>query len=521
MPSAEEIRELDRLMARRLDHYCAHVVKIKAKDGKIKPFIWNREQAYVHSKLEEQKRTTGKVRALVLKARQRGLSTYIGARFYHRTTFNVGQKTFILTHEDAATQSLFSMVSRIHDNMDPIFKHAATADNANQLDFGEIDSGYRVGTAKTKARGRGDTVQNFHGSEVAFWPNDQEHAAGVMQAIADLPGTEIILESTANGVGGYFYDQWLLAEAGQSQFLPIFIPWFWAEDYRKPLRQGFQPSDDELEYAETYKLDPEQVQWMHDKNVDLGGEPGVLCWLFHQEYPATPQLAFQTSGMDSLISADAILTARKADVGEQIHAPVILGVDVARGGGDKTRIIDRQGRKAGKRRDQIIDSRDLMVVADAVAIAITETEARMAFIDITGLGAGVYDRLCQMGFERRVTGINFGSAATEPNKYPNKRCEMWGRMAEWVKDVAGAEIPDSDEWHRHLAAPGYRYDANSRLVLESKEDIKKRLGFSPDVGDALGLTFAEFIDTTEKFDARPAWAKKLASNRPIGGWMAK
>jgi len=512
--------ESDALMRQRLDMYCANLIKIKTKDGRIKPFYWNREQAYVHRQIEEQKRATGRVRALVLKARQRGISTYIGARFYHKTTLWMGQRTFILTHEDAATQNLFDMVSRIHENMARDYRPVATADNANELDFGKLDSGYRVGTAKTKARGRGDTIQNFHGSEVAFWPNAHDHAAGIVQAVPDLSDTEIIYESTANGVGGFFYEQWIQAEQGRSPFIAIFIPWYWAKDYQKPLRPDFTPSNEEIEYAETHGLSPEQVQWMHDKNIELGGEPGKLCWRFHQEYPATPELAFQTSGADSYIPTSAIMAARKFKAPDQDHQPVALGVDVARGGGDITRIISRQGRIAGGRRNQVIDSNDLMVVADAVALAIRESQAKMAFIDITGLGAGVYDRLCQMGFDNRVRAINFGSAATEPDKYLNKRAEMYGRMKEWLTDAGGAQIPDADEWQRHLAATSYRYDANSRLVLEPKESIKKRLLFSPDIADALGLTFAESVADVIEFNARPEWAKKLQAKRS-GGWQGR
>ncbi len=104
-----------------------------------------------------------------------------------------------------------------------------------------------------------------------------------------------------------------------------------------------------------------------------------------------------------------------------------------------------------------------------------------------------YDRLRERGYRRIVTAVNFGSKARNDDRYANKRAEIWGRMAEWFADAGGADIPDSDEWQSNLCAPGYGFDSNSRLLLEKKDDIRKRVGFSPDLGDALALTFAENI----------------------------
>src|SRR5262249_59464457 len=95
------------------------------------------------------------------------------------------------------------------------------------------DSGYKVGTAGTKAVGRSSTIQLFHGSEVAFWPFADTHAAGVMQAVPNEKDTEIILESTANGIGNFFHQTWRNAEAGKNDYIAIFVPWYWSEEYRR------------------------------------------------------------------------------------------------------------------------------------------------------------------------------------------------------------------------------------------------------------------------------------------------
>ena len=164
-----------------LPHYAAKCLKIRAKSGEIKPLILNRAQQHVHTKLEEQREKTGKVRALLLKARQQGFSTYIGARYYWKATHRRGAQVFILTHEQDATDNLFGMVDRYHQHNHCLVKPSTGAANAKELYFDRLDSGYKVATAGTKGVGRSGTVQLFHGSEVAFWPHAETHAAGVMQ----------------------------------------------------------------------------------------------------------------------------------------------------------------------------------------------------------------------------------------------------------------------------------------------------------------------------------------------------
>ena len=112
-------------------------------------------------------------------------------------------------------------------------KPSTGASSAKELYFDGLDSGYKVGTAGNKSVGRGTTIQYFHGSEVAFWPHASEHAKGILQAVPDARDTEIILESTGNGIGNYFHQQWQLAERGESEYQAIFVPWYWQTEYTK------------------------------------------------------------------------------------------------------------------------------------------------------------------------------------------------------------------------------------------------------------------------------------------------
>src|SRR5690606_3588843 len=163
--------------------------------------------------------------------------------FYHKTTNNTGERTFILTHQEQATQNLFAMVQRYHDNCPVAVRPATGKNNAKELTFPGLDSQYQVATAGSKGVGRSATLTNVHGSEVAFWENGEDHLSGLFQAVPLAPGTEIILESTAKGVGNIFHEEWKKAESGESDFIPIFVPWFWQDEYRRKPPEGFELSE--------------------------------------------------------------------------------------------------------------------------------------------------------------------------------------------------------------------------------------------------------------------------------------
>lgn len=476
--------------------YAPRALWIKPKVGRPAPLRLNRAQQYLHDRLEAQLEQTGKVRALVLKGRQQGVSTYIGGRFYHKTTRTFATRTYILTHEQTATDNLFAMVQRYHENCPPELKPKTGASNAKELSFPGLDGGYEVGTAGTKAVGRSKTVQLFHGSEVAFWPNAASHFAGVVQAIPDMPGTEIILESTANGIGGEFHERWQQAEAEIGDYQAIFIPWFWQEEYRRPVPAGFSLDAPEEAYREAHSLDVEQMAWRRNKIAELK-DP----LLFMQEYPATAAEAFQMSGHDSFIKPGPVLAARKANL-EGLGAKV-LGVDPARFGDDRFAVALRQGRKVHwiEGRSKI----DTVAGANWVRQLIDEHQPKRTFVDVGGLGAGVVDLLKSWGKE--VVPVNFGGEPQDEviflpdgTKQPgarNRRAEMWMRSRDWLDDEGGADIPDRDGLQADACAPGYKYDANQRVQLESKEDMRRRGIRSPDEWDALALTFAEPVDDRE------------------------
>lgn len=482
------------VMLRRLqqdyEYYAPRVLRVKTKAGQIVSFKFNAMQRKIHAMLEGQLQATGMVRALLLKMRQGGGSTYIGGRYYHKTSMRSGKKAFILTHEQAATDNLFDITERFYDN-DTVIHPNAGAANEKSLYFDRLDSGYAVATAGTKAVGRSSTVQLFHGSEVAFWPNAKDHLAGLGQTVPEEPGTEIILETTGNGFET-FHEMWQLAESGASKYLPIFVPWFMAEDYAKPVPPGFKFSQEELEVQELHKLTPEQMYWRHRKIIDdfLGDET-----LFQQEYPATANEAF-VNFTESYLRTIDVLRARKTQI-DTPYGALMLGVDPSRFGDDSTALVWRQGRKAG--RYERLYSQNTMEIANRIARYIREDNLAKVFIDIVGLGVGIYDRLIEQGYGGIVVGVGAGNEASDKNKWFNKKSEMWFLMNEWIKD-GPVQIPDTDEFQSDLQAPKYSYNSNQQLIIESKESMRKRQVRSPDLADALALTFAFPVHLAESMD---------------------
>lgn len=303
-------------------HYSARCLKLVTKDGTIEPFVLNEAQRFIHERLEEQLARTGKIRSLILKGRQQGCSTYVEGRFYWKVSHRMGARAFILTHLDDATSNVFAMAKRYHENCPDLVKPSTKSSNAKELLFDRLDSGYKVGTAGSKGVGRSSTIQFFHGSEVAYWPHAQTHFAGVMQAIPNAPGTEVILESTSDGPHGLFYELCIDAYKSIGDYQLIFVPWFWQSEYRTPVPEGFEPTSEEQEYAETHGIDLEQIAWRRAKIVELRGVEH-----FRREYPATVEEAFTSDAEHALWKRDQLNALRVPEAPDMVR--VVVGVDPA------------------------------------------------------------------------------------------------------------------------------------------------------------------------------------------------
>ena len=295
-----------------LGRYGADSLVIRTKAAALKPFELNRAQQIVHRKLSEQMRTTGRVRAIILKARQEGISTYTAARFFRRVTLYEQQSALVIADQRKRGQTLFQIYELFDRKLPEWIKpekrwqRKGWSLQYDTPDGSGLNSQLLVETAKDATAGRGSTIQAVHASELAFWDNPEESWTALMQAVPD-EGSEVIIESTANGVGNMFWQLWQDSEAGDSSFMPIFLPWWIHEEYDRLLSKEaaadlestlteYEKSlvDQGLEFeGETIKLDLGRIAWRRATIRDkLNGDEA----LFRQEYPATAREAFLVSG---------------------------------------------------------------------------------------------------------------------------------------------------------------------------------------------------------------------------------
>jgi len=273
------------------------IITKNASQGFV-PFEFNDAQREINRQIEEQRSRTGKVRAIVLKARQQGISTYCAGRVFWKTFFTPYTRSVVMAHDSATSDALFNMSRNIIDNMEDPPKLQKS--NAKEILFEENKSGYRLYTAGAKEAGRGTTPTIAHLSEVAFWQFDEQILAGLFQGISQEEGTEVILESTANGASGEFYRLYQGAIKGENEYIPIFLPWFITKEYRRKAPEGFEPTLEEEELVEKYSLDNDQLYWRRLKIAESGENK------FRQEYPASPEEAFLVSG-NSVFNQEILL----------------------------------------------------------------------------------------------------------------------------------------------------------------------------------------------------------------------
>jgi hypothetical protein len=280
-------------------YYCEHCVKIRTKEGTIAPLILNRVQRRFVERITDQLLRNGKVRFVVVKARQQGLSTVISAWQYWWISQRKAQKGLVMAHVAESTTTLFDMYHRIHSNVPSIVQPATKYSSKTELVFSNLDSGLRVATAGGTGVARGDMLNVVHLSEVAFWPETfaQKNFNGLIQAVPDKPGTAAFLESTANGMTGVFYEQYKVAKSGESGYELFFSAWVESDDYRDasvPANFVRVPDEDAVvELAKRlYDIDVDNEQlWWRRRKIALNGAD-----MFKQEYPLTPEEAFISTG---------------------------------------------------------------------------------------------------------------------------------------------------------------------------------------------------------------------------------
>lgn len=507
--SPEEARLVERMRRYRMDLplHAEQCLKVIDKKSHLVPLRFNKPQMIIHTLLEAQRAEFGMVRALILKGRKQGASTYIGGRFYSKVRLWKHRRAKVMAHDQASTDVLFSMVQRFYDN-DPL-RLSTHAASAKEYAFSNGGS-YTVSTAGGSGEGgRGDTPTLAHMSEAAFYKNPEKNIAGFASSVPMERDTEIIMESTANGVGNEFHSRWVRAEARLSEggesvtYIPIFIPWFMSDEYQLPVPETFrlrtEPEGDglpsERDIAEMYDLSLGQMAWRRFYVEDhLNGSVET----FMQEFPCTATEAFQRIGGIPFIKPIYVQRARRRR-GIQAYGPRILGVDPAGLGGDKFMMTLRQGLVMHWHRGRAGVEPGEEQVEMVAEIMRTERVDRVNIDYSGGWGSSLLSGM-QMRYPdlaEKCYPVDFGSKSQAKQIQPdrpgprNRRAEMYMRMRDWFELPEGVVIPDEDELAGDLTAVTARITGQSTdTVIEAKTEIKKVLRRSPDTADSAALTFA-------------------------------
>ena len=282
-------------------------LKIADKMGRLVPLRYNEQQMALWREVKRQEDAGLPVRIIILKARQIGFSTAVAGMFYYRATHRPLIKAEIVAHKADASTAIFNKMKLFKDESHPVLAPLVKASNAKEILFENPSSDYlerrvkpglrsaiRIETAMDPDAGRSKTIHLLHLSEMAFWPKTADATMNsLMNAVPPMPGTVVIIESTANGIGGRFYEEWQRAVQGQSPFVPMFFPWYGFTDYSMEPEADFAPTEEERELIEAYGVTDAQLNWR--RWCILSNCSGDID-SFHQEYPSTPEEAFIATG---------------------------------------------------------------------------------------------------------------------------------------------------------------------------------------------------------------------------------
>lgn len=491
------------LLKNELPVYSEQCLRTKVKGESstgVVPVKFNRVQRHLHERCEAQKKKHGWVRIALVKGRQQTCSTYVASRYFHAAQMYPGTNVYILSHESKSTDALFDKVEVFNSELIkslPFLAHGIVTENRSAMEFTNRSS-YGVGTAGAENTGRGLTINRFHGSECAFWQNVQNIRTGALQTVALVPGTEVILESTCNGIN-WWYTFCMEALNGEGVYELVFIPWYWTDEYRLEPSEGFFRTQDEIELCNRvanytdgtdWILDDAQLMWRRAKIVELES-----LAMFKQEYPCDLQEAFQASG-EPYFESDLVQAALANELPDDTVGALILGVDPGRKG-DRTIFTERGGRVIEKVTDYG-SSMDSERLAGLISERIDQGVDH-CFLDVA-MGYGALDILRARGYGQFVTPVDFGQSPID-EKYANKRAEMACLFNKWLLDApvsirtSGRSQQEHRKQAQQIAAdiammPQPKPTSNSRILFPSKEEMRKQFKRSPDILDSIMLTFA-------------------------------
>jgi hypothetical protein len=302
--------------------FSSRFLKIQTKIGELKDFEINEVQALIEQIITEIREKKRLVRLVILKSRRKGISTWVSGRFFWKTITKKNHYSMIVTHEPEATDFIFKMHKRFLDHLPEILKPSERYNNKRMLEFNDqngtgLDSSVKVGTAGKEDFGSGQLIHDLHLSELAKYPSYTctPLLLSLFQCVPEHPDTEIIIESTAKGIGGEFYDRYWSSRyryefyldpegnptyretinedsSEDNEFSSLFIPWFVFKEYQQEPKGTLTYTDEELELIKNHHVTDRQLAWRRWCIVNKCNEDVSL---FNQEYPATAMEAFISS----------------------------------------------------------------------------------------------------------------------------------------------------------------------------------------------------------------------------------
>jgi len=490
-------------------------------NGKLKDFEWYREkylyirpreggartlfkinaaQTVLNHRLKAEIDEHGNLRSLVPKARRMGVSTYISARFFHRTATQRGVRAHVVAHRNDSASNIHREVKEFYNGLPEPLQPSVGASNAREVIFDKLQSTYKVSSAEGGDIGRSDDTHLLHMSEAAFFDNSEDLSSGLMKTVLDIPRTEIIMESTGNGASGMFFDMCEQAHRDKNKGLwrLHFLAWNIMPEYVHEPPEGWLPPREFADYAKLHGLSPAQIYWFYRENYTLavmnGGTPDSIHRLTRQEFPATYAECFMTDSTLDFFPASLVQQAMLSKVEPSIGALKIISVDPAGDGSDDPWVCDRQGCVVGKRIWGAIKSKDQNVQADWLVASYKRFGMDVILIDSGGLGKGLVDacRLRMRDKADRVVAVNFGSGANNNVQFGNKRAELHFKFQMWLQ--GSVHMPNDKMLQEECAtykwgSGGCRRDELARLFMTPKEKIRMEIGRSPDRLDALVNSF--------------------------------
>lgn len=307
-------------------------LEIRTKKGKrIKlnrddPLAWAQREFV--AEVERQYNAGLPVRIIVLKGRQLGISTVTEAILFLWAFIHPGAYCLVLSMEKDDSKYLFQMTKRYWTHGPFADLYSLKYDTKEEMVWdAPLDSTMRVATATKDEVGRGMTINGCHCSEVARWGDQADTIIpGLENAIPPEHGTIWIHETTAQGVGGYYHDEWMSAtdpEGGKSDFVPMFFPWFWHDEYELHPALTY----DELERDGEFGDELGVVRFLLDQGVNPERVLAKMAWRrrkirnapkgldgFHEEYPCTPEEAFLSTG-SNVFPLQKLMACYKPHVG--------------------------------------------------------------------------------------------------------------------------------------------------------------------------------------------------------------